>query len=239
MDSNSAIQAIQTYCNSHSIQITPDAIERVGRFYTLLAEKNLQINLTRRETIDEFCELDLRELFVFLQHMPVDKSRSFVDIGTGAGIPGLLLGCIEPEAEITLVDSVLKKTDFHQQVIQNLLLKSTKSIHARAEELAHQKKHREQYDLVMARALASRTACMELCGAFAKTNGYLVLFRSDEYLKEVSSHAEDCMGLSLESVKTYRLSGRNAPNFLEIYKKTSHTENKYPRKPVQIKKRPL
>lgn len=168
---------------------------------------------------------------------------SVIDIGTGAGFPGIPLKILYPNIKLTLLDSVKKKTDFLEHIIQKLGLTDISVIRDRAEDFV--KEHREQYDVAVCRALAPLNVAVELCLPFVKTGGVFIAMKGKNAEAELkdAEKALDILGGRLERTLQIELAGNNGPEKhlrrLIVIKKDGPTPGKYPRKAGIPQKRPL
>ena len=177
---------------------------------------------------------------MFLKHCEIPKGASLIDVGTGAGFPGMVLKIVRPDLEITLLDSLNKRLVFLNAVIEELGLSDIKTVHLRAEEAGKSKLHREKYDFATARAVANLHALLEYCTPLIKKGGTFVAMKGPSALEEAEScsNAEKILGVNKPTIICETLTGEEQRAFV-IYKKISQTPPKYPRKPNDISKQPL
>ena len=160
------------------ISLSEKQLTQFLTYYEFLIEKNRVMNLTAITDFDEVVQkhfLDSLSLVKVLEKKPVGK---ILDIGTGAGFPGIPIKIVFPDCSMTLVDSVNKKIGFIQEVIQELDLYNIEAIHGRVEDLGHDVSQREQYDLVVSRAVASLPVLVEYCLPFVKVSGVFLSYKS-------------------------------------------------------------
>lgn len=183
----------------------------------------------------------------FLDSVLISKSKinlygkSIIDIGTGGGFPGIPLKIMHPSISLTLMDSLNKRIRFLEDVTTRLNLDNTISIHARAEELARNKKYRESYDIATSRAVANLSTLVEYCLAFVKVGGYFIAMKGPNYQDELDSanNAINTMGGKIEEVIEYELPNNLGSRSLIIVKKIKSTPPKYPRGQGKPKNNPL
>lgn len=183
----------------------------------------------------------------FLDSVLISKSKinldgkSIIDIGTGGGFPGVPLKIMHPSISLTLMDSLNKRIRFLEDVTTRLNLDNTISIHARAEELARNKKYREAYDIATSRAVANLSTLVEYCLAFVKVGGYFIAMKGPNYQEELDSanNAINTMGGKIEEVIEYELPNNLGSRSLIIVKKIKSTPPKYPRGQGKPKNYPL
>ncbi len=215
------------------ITITP---QQAHAFETLLAELitwNGQLNLTA------IIEPDAVRVRHFLDSLSLGMMADFdsglrvLDIGTGAGFPGLALAILYPQAHITLMDSTGKKLKFVDHIIQTLGLTNARTLHARAEDAGQEAAHRAKYDVVVARAVARLPALLEYSLPFCRVEGLFVAMKGTTAFEEVedSGDALRILGGRVEDVIPVQLPGLDYSHYLIAVMKTKPTPKAYPRKP--------
>ncbi|MDP8243716.1 MAG: 16S rRNA (guanine(527)-N(7))-methyltransferase RsmG [Candidatus Hinthialibacter antarcticus] len=239
MDESAYLRAFEAHLNKRNIQIEPAASKRCGLYFYLIHVKNQSMNLTRYDSPADAVDYHLLDALAINQALSNEPIESLIDVGSGAGVPGVLLNCISTDMRLCVLDSVKKKMDFVASALEALQLGGSSAVSARAEDLGHDPAHREQYDCATARALGTQAYCLELCAPFVKTGGGIALLRSDEDLIHANNQYAETLGCLREKVLNYQLPGREKAFRIEIYRKNAPTADKYPRKPGKIKKRPL
>ena len=171
----------------------------------------------------------------------VKPGIKIIDIGTGAGFPGIPLAIFRNDLKITMLDSLNKRVSFLENAIKELGLKKCEAIHSRAEDLAHQAKYREAYDICVSRAVAALPVLCEYCLPFVRKGGYFVSYKAAESQEELKSAANaiKVLGGKLHAVQTVTLPDTDIIRKLIIIKKTDNTPKKYPRKAGTPAKSPL
>ena len=166
---------------------------------------------------------------------------SLIDIGTGAGFPGIPLKIVFPEMKVTLLDSLNKRVKFLNTVIDKLNLKNVEVIHGRAEDFARQQLYREQYDLCVSRAVANLSTLTELCIPFVRVNGYFISYKSEKLKEELSAgeKAIEILGGKVTEQKEYLLPDTDIKRSLLLIRKVKDTPKKYPRKAGTPAKEPI
>ncbi|MBQ6967329.1 MAG: 16S rRNA (guanine(527)-N(7))-methyltransferase RsmG [Lachnospiraceae bacterium] len=213
------------------ILYTEDKLEQIYDFYEMVIEKNKVMNLTSITDHDDFMKKHIADSLAPLMFHVIHEGDRILDLGTGGGFPGIPLKIFLPESEFLLIDSVNKKLDFVQTVIDTFGLQDIYVLHGRAEDLAHKPEYREGYDLVVSRAVANLATLSELSLGFVKPGGQFISYKGSsgvEELKEAEA-AVDQMGGSCDNVFEYSLPDGD-PRTLIIIQKERSTPRKYPRK---------
>ena len=221
------------------LELTEKQIEQFLKYYEMLIEKNKVMNLTAITEYDEVIEKHFLDSISLCQVYDLSKPVKILDMGTGAGFPGVPLKIAFPEVEITLADSLNKRIKFLDEVIEELGLQKVTTIHARAEELARNKEHRENYDLVVSRAVANLSTLGEYCIPFVKMGGNFISYKSGDVDEEVNaaSKAIKILGGQIKDVYKFDLSDQKR-SFVTI-EKIKTTPKTYPRKAGTPSKEPL
>ena len=212
--------------------------ELLLRFAEALLEKNKVMNLTAITDPTDVAQLHLLDCAAVLTFADI-KGKSLVDVGTGAGFPGMPLQIMEPTAKCTLLDSLGKRINFLQEVCDELGLSHTRCVHARAEEYARD--HREQFDFATSRAVAALNVLCELALPMVKVGGAFLAMKSvdsDEELRQAKSAIAQ-LGGSVESVQDYTIPGTDVTHRLVTIRKVKPTPHAFPRTFARIKKNPL
>lgn len=214
--------------------------EQFLRYFELLTEWNAVMNLTAITEFEEVVEKHFVDSALLYEYIRENKPDSLIDIGTGAGFPGVPLKILFPELKVTLLDSLNKRIRFLNTVIQELELEEITAIHGRAEEYGIKEIYREQYDLCVSRAVARLVSLCEFCIPFVKKGGAFVAYKamkSEEELSEAKP-AVTVLGAKLSDVKEYTL-GEDAKRTLLVIQKTKETPKKYPRQGGKPLKDPI
>ena len=226
-----------------NIELSEDQLIKFEKYKDLLLEWNEKINLTAITDADDIYKkhfLDSVSLIKSIDDLN-NNSYSLLDMGTGAGFPGIPLKIVFPNLNITLADSLNKRIDFLNIVINELQLENISSIHARAEELAHDNNFREQFDIVVSRAVANLSVLSEYCIPFVKVDGVFVSYKSGNSLEEINSskNAIGMLGGKLINVCDFNLPNSDYSRSNVLIKKIKHTEDRFPRKAGTPSKKPL
>jgi len=225
--------------NKISISLSEKQLEQFRLYYDMLVEKNKVMNLTGITEWDEVLEKHFLDSVSLIRAIDLNQELTVMDMGTGAGFPGIPLKIAFPNLKITLADSLNKRVLFLQEVIDNLELKDIEAIHGRAEDLARDKKYREMYDLSVSRAVANLATLSEYCLPFVKLGGQFISYKSGEIEEEVASSksAVFLLGGKIKDTVKFEL-GESGRSFIVI-DKVKGTPKTYPRKAGTPSKKPL
>lgn len=210
-------------------------------YYNTLIEWNQKMNLTAIEEPTEVAYKHFVDSACLLRVVPELKNKSMIDIGTGAGFPGVPLKIMEPALKLTLFDSLNKRIVFLQEVCKQLGLEGVQAIHGRAEEFGIKPEHRAQYDLATARAVARMPVLLEICLPFVKKGGIFIALKGPELENEIkeSSNALKELGGKVVDVQQFTLADGAYTRNLAVIEKINDTPKKYPRRAGTPQKKPL
>ena len=222
-----------------NITFTEKQLEQFRIYYEMLVEKNKVMNLTGITEWDEVLEKHFLDSISLIRVIDLSQNISVLDMGTGAGFPGIPLKIAFPNLQITLADSLNKRVLFLQEVIDALKIEGIEAVHSRAEDLARDKNYREQYDLVVSRAVANLSTLSEYCLPFVKIGGQFISYKSGDIEEEVvaSKSAVFLLGGKIKDTVKFEL-GESGRSFVLI-DKTKGTPKTYPRKAGTPSKKPL
>ncbi len=214
---------------------TSEMLEKLDKYYKLLCEWNEKINLTRIIQEDEVYLKHFYDSLTLNKAIDLNSNLSLCDVGTGAGFPGIVLKIVFPNLSITLVDSLLKRINFLNLVINELQLKDIITVHTRCEDYA--RIHREEFDVVTSRAVANLTTLSELCLPMVKVNGYFIPMKAnaEEEIKE-SVDILKKLDSNIENIYEFDLPIENSHRTIIKIRKNKKTNVKYPRSFDKIKK---
>lgn len=222
--------------NKYNISLTEDQVKKFVKYYNLLIQWNKKFNLT---AITEVKDVIVKHfLDSVLPYKKIKDNSTLIDIGTGAGFPGIPLKILNDSLKITLVDSLNKRVTFLNEVIKELNLKNITAIHSRCEDLAKTNK-RESFDYATSRAVAKLNTLSEYCAPFLKNNGFFIAYKSENYIEEIESskNAFCILNLKIDKIENYVIEN-NTRNIIFI-KKLKNINKIYPRDKNKPKTNPL
>lgn len=218
------------------------SVEQLDKFYKymqLLIEWNEKMNLT---AITEPEEIILKHFIDSLTILKdINDNTKVVDVGTGAGFPGIPLSIMKQDIKITLVDSLNKRLIFLKEVVEQLKLKNIEIIHARAEEFGQNKEYREKFDIATSRAVANLSTLSEYLIPLVKVNGKCICMKASEVEEEIekAKKAINILGGTINKIEKFNLPKSDIGRTTIIINKEKNTPNRYPRKPGTPSKEPI
>jgi 16S rRNA (guanine527-N7)-methyltransferase len=227
------------YAKAMGLEVTPNEASSFQKYIELLIDWNTKINLT---TITEPCEVAAKHFLdsiMILKYVDIPSDAKFIDVGTGAGFPGLPLKVMKPKLKVTLLDGLNKRLKFLKDVSENLYL-PVELVHARAEEAGRQKQFRQKFDFASARAVAQLNVLCEYCLPFIKINGTFIAMKGPNPQEEIKNaeNAISLLGCELAKVKEFQLPNGDSRSLIFI-KRTKPLSDIYPRHGSKISKKPL
>lgn len=229
--------------NEFGIELTAEMEEQFLLYYNILIEWNSFMNLTAITDFDEVLKKHFTDSVSLIRAIPdlAEKRFKVIDVGTGAGFPGIPLKIVFPNISVVLLDSLNKRVNFLNEVISKLQLTDITAMHGRAEDFAQNKEYRESFDLCVSRAVANLATLSEYCLPFVKKNGRFISYKSEKVSEEfeVSGKAISVLGGEYENQVTFELPDSDIYRNLFIIKKKSATPGKYPRKAGLPSKEPI
>ena len=224
-----------------NISLSEEQLAQFLKYYGLLIEKNRVMNLTAITDFEEVIQKHFLDSLSLVKVVAEKPAGRILDMGTGAGFPGIPIKIAFPDCSITLVDSVNKKIGFIQEAVQELGLHNVEAIHGRVEDLGHDVSYREQYDLVVSRAVAALPVLVEYCMPFVKIGGAFLSYKSVKVDEELSAgkKAIQVLGGRLEKDMRFQLPGTEIERAFLLIKKEKPCPKKYPRKAGTPAKMPI
>lgn len=223
------------------ITLTEKQLDQFKRYYEMLIEKNKVMNLTAITEWEEVIDKHFIDSISLIKATDVTGHKKVLDLGCGAGFPGIPLKIAFPNLKITLLDSLNKRIKFLEEVIEELELEDVEALHGRAEDYARKPEYREQYDYCVSRAVANLTSLSEYCIPYVKEGGYFISYKSGKVKEEVKEvkKALFLLGGKLEEVVSFTLPETEIERDFVLIKKEKKTPKKYPRKAGIPTKEPL
>ena len=223
------------------IELPDGALELLNRYYEMLVDTNKVMNLT---AITEYSEVVIKH---FADSAAIgcitdmNGNIDVIDVGTGAGFPGIVLKIVYPQLSVVLLDSLNKRVNFLKNVITELGLTDISAIHGRAEDIARNKDYREKFDLCVSRAVANMSSLSEYCLPFVKVGGRFIPYKADGCDEEVktASKAVNILGGKIRKIESYVIPDTDICRKFIVIDKLRNTSAKYPRKAGLPTKEPL
>ena len=232
-------EILQKEAKKIKISLTEEKIKKLYKFMILLLEWNEKINLT---AIVEPKEIILKHFIdSFTINGYISSNSKVIDVGTGAGFPGVPLAILREDVSFVLIDSLQKRINFINEVVKELDLKNIITIHTRAEELAQNSEYREKFDIVTSRAVANMSTLLEYMIPFTKKEGICICMKGSNIEEELKNceKAVKILGARLEKREEFYLSNKENKRNIIIVKKVSKTPITYPRKQGKPAKEPI
>lgn len=234
-------QILEQKLGELGIKQDQNQLERFHKFYQLLIEWNKVMNLTGITEYEDVVEKHFVDSLSIIKAIDLSGIHTVIDVGTGAGFPGIPLKIAFPHLRVVLLDSLNKRIKFLDEVISQLELTEIRTIHGRAEEYARKEEYREQFDLCVSRAVANLSTLSEYCLPYIQVGGIFVPYKSGEIDDEVeqSKKAVRILGGNIKEVMKFELPGTDIHRSFVLIHKEQHTQKKYPRKAGIPAKEPL
>lgn len=234
-------QIFENKLNELGIALTDKQKQQFDKFYELLVEWNKVMNLTGITEYEEVNEKHFVDSLSIVKAINMENVKSVIDVGTGAGFPGIPLKIAFPHLKVVLLDSLNKRINFLNTVIAELGLTDIKTIHGRAEDYAKQTEYREKFDLCVSRAVANLSTLSEYCLPYVSIDGLFIPYKSGEIDEELenSKKAVKILGGKIENVVKFQLPGTEIGRSFVKVRKIANTNKKYPRKAGLPAKEPL
>lgn len=223
------------------MEFNEDKYKKFMLYKDLLKEWNEKINLTAITEDEEIVKKHFIDCINAFEAEEFKKAKTVIDVGTGAGFPGLPIAIMRDDVEVTLLDALNKRINFLNTVINTLQLKNIKTIHARAEEGARQKELRQKFDIATSRAVANMAVLSEFCMPYVKIGGYFIALKGPNIDEELIAgrNAVKILGGVIEEVKPVKIEETDLNHNLVIVKSIKGCGKEYPRNMGNIKRKPL
>lgn len=234
-------QILEQKLGELGIKQDQNQLERFHKFYQLLIEWNKVMNLTGITEYEDVVEKHFVDSLSIIKAIDLSRIHTVIDVGTGAGFPGIPLKIAFPHLRVILLDSLNKRIKFLDEVISQLGITEIRTIHGRAEEYARKEEYREQFDLCVSRAVANLSTLSEYCLPYIQVGGIFIPYKSGEIDDEVeqSKKAVRILGGNIKEVMKFELPGTDIHRSFVLIHKEQHTQKKYPRKAGIPAKEPL
>lgn len=227
--------------NELGLNATDEQLEMFNKYYNMLIETNKVMNLTAITDYNEVIIKHFIDSLLVVNIFDINQSKTMIDVGTGAGFPGIPIKIMFPHLKITLLDSLNKRLKFLNNVIDELGLTNIETVHGRAEDIARKEQFREKYDLCVSRAVANLSTLSEYCIPFIAKNGKFISYKSSISSEEIKNaqKAIKILGGTVIDEKTVHLPCSDMDRKFVVINKINNTGKKYPRKAGTPAKEPL
>ncbi len=227
--------------NALGVSLSEEQINQFLKYYELLVEWNGFMNLTAITEYDEVMKKHFVDSLSLIKTFDVSKKVKVIDVGTGAGFPGLALKIAYPNLQVTLLDSLNKRINFLNEVISQLGLTDVETVHGRAEDFAKPDKLRGKFDLCVSRAVANLSTLSEYCLPFVKVGGEFISYKSEKIVEEMSAakNAIGILGGRFDRSEEFYLPDSEIYRNLVVIRKIKETPKKFPRKAGLPSKEPI
>ena len=224
-----------------NIQLNEKQMYQFKFYYEMLIETNKVMNLTAITEYNEVVDKHFVDSLSLIQALDLNRPLKMLDVGTGAGFPGIPLKIAFPQLRIVLLDSLNKRINFLNRVIEALELTDIKTIHGRAEDFGRNPEYRERFDLCVSRAVANLSTLSEYCLPFVQVGGHFIPYKSGKIQEEMeaSRRAVTLLGGNIAECLSYNLADTDMERSLVIIDKVKPTKKAYPRKAGKPSKEPL
>lgn len=228
-------------CDDMGIKLSTEQLQQFTDYYDLLIEWNLFMNLTGITDFDEVLKKHFEDSLAIVKVISISEYQSVIDIGTGAGFPGIPLKIAFPHLNVVLLDSLGKRVKFLNHVIEKLGLKNIEAVHTRAEDFAKNVDNREKFDIAVSRAVANLSSLSEYCIPYVKSGGCFISYKSGKIEEELeqAKKAIHVLGGETEKVEKFTLAESDMERSLVVIRKIKPTSKKYPRKAGMPSREPI
>ncbi|MCM0647024.1 16S rRNA (guanine(527)-N(7))-methyltransferase RsmG [Clostridium swellfunianum] len=228
-------------CRNEGLSFDEQKYNQFIRYKDMVKEWNEKINLTAITEDEEIIKKHFIDSIKALKSTELKNAKKIIDVGTGAGFPGIPLKIVIPELEVVLLDSLNKRVNFLNEVINSLGLKNITAVHGRAEDFAANPSYREKFDAAVSRAVANLAVLSEFCIPFVKVNGYFIALKGPAVEEEIKAgtKAVETLGGTIKDVIEVQVEGTDLNHNLVVVKKVKNTPKSYPRKAGTAAKKPI
>lgn len=233
------MEKLKAFLKDNSLPFDDFILDRFKCYMELVLDWNQRVNITAIKNPVEFEEKHLIDSLSVACFAEFSESKNVIDVGTGAGLPGIPLAIIFPEKEFLLLDSVGKKLKIVGEIAKELGLKNVRTLHARAEDPAHDTLYREKFDFVVARALANMAVLSEYCIPYARVGGWFVAYKTKAAEEEITQASNAIQTLGGRLCKMTEAAVHDTDHTLVWISKEKKTPSMYPRKAGVPSKNPL
>ncbi|SFL83520.1 16S rRNA (guanine(527)-N(7))-methyltransferase RsmG [Pelosinus propionicus] len=225
----------------YSLSLTEEQIVRFSHYFEILIDWNQKINLTAITDPKEVAVKHMIDSLSCYDEAIFKNGAKIIDVGTGAGFPGLPLKIFRPDLKLTLFDSLNKRILFLKEVAEKLEIPDIEFVHSRAEEGGKNRKFREVYDIAVSRAVARLSILSELCLPFVAVGGFFIALKGSQYSQEIkeSTRAIKALGGEIDKIENIKLPGLDDIRAIVYIRKIKKTLSTYPRRPGIPEKNPL
>jgi len=233
-------EILKNLAEKNNIFLNENNILQFDYFRKQLLSWNDKMNLTNITDAEDFASKHIIDSLMLCKEIDIKSGDRVIDVGTGPGIPGLIIKMFKPDIKIVLLESVGKKTKFLKWIVEDMNLTDVEVVNDRAENLARNLEYREKFDITVARAVAALNTLSELCLPFVKVSGLFVAMKgmSPEEEINMARRAINILGGSIKEIKTYAIKENMKRSLIIIYK-NKECPSKYPRRPGVPGKNPL
>ena len=234
------MELFRSILKSWDIDINGRQLDQFDQYYRLLIDRNSKVNLTSITDINEVYVKHFADSIALLRSTDLN-GISVIDVGSGAGFPGIPLAVMCPDCDIVLVDSLMKRIDFLNDVINELGLSKVRCVHGRVEDLGHDQSYRERFDLAVSRAVAKLDTLCEYCLPFVKTGGMFISYKSGNIEAEIidAGNSLTCIGGKISKTEFFEIPETDLKRSFIYISKTNNTDIRYPRRAGLPSKKPL
>ena len=234
-------QILNEGCRQLGISLTEEQTEQFMLYYEKLIEVNRVMNLTAITEFEDVMRKHFLDSLTLVKAVDIKNVKRVLDLGTGAGFPGIPLKIAFPDTEFVLLDSLNKRVKFLHNIIELCRLKKIQAVHGRAEELAGKKEYRESFDLCVSRAVANLSSLSEYCLPYVEKGGLFVSYKSGNIQEELETagYAIQILGGRIEDTVKFKLPGSDMDRSLVVIEKIRETPARYPRRAGIPSREPL